>query len=113
MNYLARLFLDYPTSALQSIDDAYDWHQRAWETLAHSAQGDQRGDGQFRPFLTRLDPQEGGYQLLILSRTEPRRPSWCPDHPANWQTKMVAESLLEHRRYRFDLRANPTRKVTP
>lgn len=26
---------------------------------------------------------------------------------------MVAESLLEHPRYRFDLRANPTKKVTP
>lgn len=113
MNYLTQIFLDYQTVLLQRIHDPYDWHQRAWEAFPHLVQSDKSGDGRFRHFLTRLDPQEGGFQLLILSRTEPRRPDWCPADPANWQIKSVPESLLQHAHYRFDLRANPTKKVTP
>lgn len=115
MSHLTRVFLDYETAALRGIHDAYDWHQRAWDAFPHldGARNDRRGDDEVRHFLTRLDDKEGGYQLLILSPTEPRRPGWCPDYEANWQTKSVADSFLEHSRYRFSLRANPTKKVTP
>ncbi|MCX6928478.1 MAG: type I-E CRISPR-associated protein Cas6/Cse3/CasE, partial [Verrucomicrobia bacterium] len=113
MNYLARIFLNCETVFLQGIHDSYDWHQRAWEAFLHLAQSGKGGDGQFRHFLTRLDPQGDGFRLLILSRTEPRRPDWYPADPVNWQLKPVPESLLQHARYRFGLRANPTKKVTP
>jgi CRISPR system Cascade subunit CasE len=115
MSHLTRVFLDYETAALRGIHDAYDWHQRAWDAFPHldGARNDRRGDDEMRHFLTRLDDKEGGYQLLILSPTQPRRPGWCPDHETNWQTKPVADSFLKHSRYRFSLRANPTKKVTP
>jgi len=115
MSHLTRVFLDYETAALRGIHDAYDWHQRAWDSFPHldGARNDRRDDGETRHFLSRLDDKEGGYQMLLLSPTEPRRPDWCPDHEANWQTKPVAGSFLEHARYRLSLRANPTKKLTP
>lgn len=115
MSHLARVFLEYETAALLQIHDAYDWHQRAWDAFPHldGARNDRRGSGEPRHFLTRLDHKDGGYQMLILSSTEPRRPGWCPDHEANWQSKLVADSFLAHATYRFSLRANPTKKLTP
>lgn len=113
--HLTRVFLDYETAALRGIHDAYDWHQRAWDAFPHldGARNASRGEGGPRHFLTRLDEKDGGYQLLLLSPTEPRRPDWCPEHERNWRTKPVAPSFLEHERYRFSLRANPTWKLTP
>ena len=115
MSHLTRIFLDYETAVLRGIHDAYDWHQRAWDAFPHldGARNAARSGDAPRHFLTRLDDKDGGYQLLILSPTEPHRPSWCPDHAENWQTKPIADSFLEHPRYRFHLRANPTKKVTP
>lgn len=111
---LTRVFLDYETAALRGIHDAYDWHQRVWDAFPHldGARNAERGDAA-RHFLTRLDDKDGGYQLLVLSPTEPCRPGWCPDHEANWLTKSVARSFVGHTRYRFSLRTNPTKKVTP
>ena len=115
MSHLTRVFLDYETAALRGIHDAYDWHQRAWVAFPHldGVRNSRLGDGEARHFLTRLDDKDGGYQMLFLSPTEPCRPGWCPDHETNWQTKPVAGSFLEHARYRFSLRANPTKKLTP
>jgi CRISPR system Cascade subunit CasE len=115
MSHLTRVFLDYETAALRGVHDAYDWHQRAWDAFPHldGARNDRRCHGEMRHFLTRLDDKDGGYQLLILSPTEPCRPGWCPDYEGNWQAKPVANSFLEHARYRFSLRVNPTKKLTP
>ena len=115
MTHLTRIFLDYETAALRGIHDAYDWHQRTWDAFPHldGARNASRGEDAPRHFLARLDDKDGGFQLLILSPTAPRRPVWCPDHSENWQTKPVAPSFLAHARYRFHLRANPTKKVTP
>lgn len=112
--HLTRIFLDYETAALRGIHDAYDWHQCAWDAFPHldGARNANRGEAAPRHFLTRLDEKDGGYQLLVLSPTEPRRPSWCPEHARNWQTKPVSPSFLEHEQYRFSLRANPTKKQT-
>jgi CRISPR system Cascade subunit CasE len=115
MSHLTRIFLDYETAALRGLHDAYDWHQRTWDAFPHldGVRNATRGDDAPRHFLTRVDDKDGGYQLLILSPTEPRRPPWCPDHETNWQTKAVAKNFLEHASYRFALRANPTKKLTP
>lgn len=115
MSHLTRIFLDFETAALRGIHDAYDWHQRTWDAFPHldGERNSTRGDDAPRHFLARLDDHDGGHQLLILSPTEPQRPSWCPAHAENWQTKPVADSFLTHPRYRFHLRANPTKKVTP
>lgn len=115
MSHLTRIFLDYEMAVLRGIHDSYDWHQRAWDAFPHlqGARNDHGREGETRHFLSRLDDKEGGYQMLLLSPTEPRRPHWCPEHETNWQTKPVANSFLEHASYRFSLRANPTKKITP
>ena len=112
--HLTRVFLDRETAALRGIHDAYDWHQRAWDAFPHldGARNASRGDGAPRHFLTRLDEKDSGYQLLLLSPSEPSRPAWCPEHERNWRSKAVAPSFLQHSRYRFSLRANPTWKQT-
>lgn len=117
MNYLTRVFVDYETAAMRRIHDAYDWHQRVWDAFPHldRHRNDCRPQGTPRSFLTRLDEDErrGGYRLYILSATKPVRPPWCPDYGENWATKPIRGQFLKHTRYRFSLRANPTKKVTP
>lgn len=82
--------------------DSYAWHQRVWELFP--GQADLK-----RNFLTRLDPLSDAFRLLILSRTRPARPDWCP--PAIWKSKPVPGNFLEHEAYEFSLTANPTVKV--
>ncbi len=117
MSYLTRVFLDYETVAMRRIHDAYDWHQRVWEAFPHldRQRNDHRPDGVHRFFLTRLDEdhRRGGFRLYILSATSPRSPAWCPDNDGNWLSKPIAPAFLDHARYRFSLRANPTKKVNP
>lgn len=84
------------------IRDTYDWHQRVWQAF-----GDR--DGEARDFLTRIDRKDEGYRLLILSRTSPAKPDWCPTDC--FGSKQIPESFFEHPHYRFSLLANPTKKV--
>lgn len=103
MTHLTQITLDFAAVAKLRIRDVYDWHQRVWECVPGR-------DGQRRDFLTRLDQKGGGFQLLIVSPVEPTRPDWCP--PDCWRgPKPVPESYFVRSRYRFQLRANPTKKV--
>lgn len=85
------------------LRDSYRWHQAAWESFP-----DRPAAG--RDFLTRLDQSDDGFRLLILSQTEPVCPRWCDAQ--NWRTMTIPESLFASRVYRFQLCANPSRKVT-
>lgn len=103
MTFLTQVTLDAASMARLRIRDVYDWHQRTWECFPGR-------DGQPRDFLTRLDRRGGGFQLLIVSSQEPARPDWCP--PACWRgPKPIPESYFARTRYRFQLCANPTKKV--
>ena len=117
MNYLTRVFLDYETAAMRRLHDVYDWHQAVWKAFPHldRQRNDRRDKGTPRFFLTRLDEDRwrGGFRLYILSATAPVRPPWCPDHVENWASKPIMPSFFEHGRYRFSLRANPTKKFNP
>ena len=84
------------------IRDTYDWHQRIWQAFGVR-------DGQTRDFLIRVDRKEEAYRVLILSRSEPRKPDWCPTDC--FGTKVVPDDYFEHARYRFSLLANPTKKL--
>jgi CRISPR system Cascade subunit CasE len=81
--------------------DSYAWHQRVWEAFPGQPEAD-------RNFLTRLDDTGHDFRLLILSPEPPTRPDWCPSD--GWQSKTVADSFFQHKRYRFSLLANPTKK---
>ena len=102
--YLTRLQLGFDLAASLRVRNSYDWHQRVWQCFPD------RNEGK-RDFLTRLDEKDDHYQLLILGPVRPQCPDWCPSDA--FGTKEVADSYFAHRRYSFQLRANPTKKVTP
>ena len=87
------------------IRDVYDWHQAVWKAFPGR-------DGQNRDFLTRLDQKDCEFRLLIVSPTEPKKPEWAPIEPASWKTKAIPGDYFRHKKYRFQLRANPTKKIT-
>jgi len=100
--FLSRAFVDYELAFKRGLRDAYRWHQAVWEAFPGRSTAK-------RDFLTRLDVQDRGFQVLILSPVEPTKPDWCPtDH---WEAKPIPQSFWSHDRYAFQLRANPTKKV--
>jgi CRISPR system Cascade subunit CasE len=103
MTHLTQLDLPYELAAKLRLRDSYDWHQRAWECFPGRPK-----DG--RDFLTRLDEKAEGFRLLIVSPHEPTRPDWCPTD--NWRSRPIPETYFGRARYAFQLRANPTKKVT-
>lgn len=105
MSFLTQAYLDYDTAARRGLRDVYDWHQLAWCAFPGR-------DGQPRDFLTRLDrcEREGRFRLLILSAQVPSRPADWPAGADAWQTREIGGSFLSHGRYRFQLRANPTKR---
>lgn len=103
MSWLARITVGRDSVARRRLFDSYAWHQAAWEAFPGR-------DGQDRSFLSRLDLRDGVFQLLLLSATPPARPTWCGEE--DWRLVPMPVGFLEHSRYRFDLLANPTRKIT-
>jgi len=105
MSYLTQAFLDYEAAANLKLHDAYDWHQLVWRAFPGR-------DGQARQFLTRIDRQERDrrFRLLIVSQDLPVRPDFWPGAGEAWKTREISAAFLSHGRYRFQLRANPTRR---
>jgi len=70
--YLTQILVSYEDAVrLLKIRDTYDWHQRVWQAFGGR-------DGQVRDFITRVDRKEEAYRVLIVSRTMPTKPDWCP-----------------------------------
>lgn len=84
------------------FSDDYRAHRSSWEFFPGDALNG-------RDFLTRLQYVGGVWNLFILSQREPVRPAWCD--PRFFAVKPLREEFLCYRRYRFNLLANPTRKV--
>ena len=105
MSFLTQGFLDYETAARLRLRDVYAWHQLVWRAFPGR-------DGETRDFLTRLEhrDRERRFRLLIVSPRPPVRPEVWPDDPEAWQTREIKPAFLAHRRYRFQLRANPTKR---
>ena len=100
--WLTRALVTPRTLFTRGIRDAYTWHQLVWQAFPGR-------DGQARDFLTRLDDKPEGSQLLIISPTQPVRPDWLGDADL-WESKPIPPAYFRTRRYRFQLRANPTHK---
>lgn len=105
MSFLTQAFLDYEDAARLRLTDVYDWHQLVWRAFPGA-------DGQPRDHLTRLErrERERRFRLLVLSARPPARPPEWPAVPEAWQTREVKPAFLAHERYRFQLRANPTKR---
>ncbi|MDA1277883.1 MAG: type I-E CRISPR-associated protein Cas6/Cse3/CasE [Verrucomicrobia bacterium] len=101
--HLTQILVSYEDAVrLLRIRDTYDWHQRVWQAFGGR-------DGGPRDFLVRVDRKEEAYRVLILSRSTPAKPDWCPTDC--FGTKKIPDEFFEHRCYRFTLLANPTKKV--
>ncbi|CAN5545343.1 type I-E CRISPR-associated protein Cas6/Cse3/CasE [soil metagenome] len=100
--WLTRAIITPRTLFNRGIRDAYSWHQLVWEAFPGR-------DGEKRDFLTRLDDKPRGAQMLIVSPGEPRRPDWLGASDV-WESKPIPPDYFHARRYRFQLRANPTHK---
>lgn len=105
MTHLTQALIDSATARQLKLWkwDSYKWHKAVWQAF-------QWLDDTQREFLTRLDERQGSYRLLIVSPDIPTRPDWCP--VGCWQTKPIPETYFGKRRYAFQLRANPTKKIT-
>jgi CRISPR system Cascade subunit CasE len=102
MKWLGRIRVPYAVAAGERLRDRYDWHKALW--LAFPGQV-----GQERDFLTRVDKKESEFVAYILSAHKPICPPWC--HEDYWELIEIRDSFLNHEYYRFDLLANPTRKL--
>ena len=100
MTYLTQAIVEVRSAMRHKLNDSYAWHKAVWD--AFPGQPNRRRD-----YLTRLDRIRDHFRLLILSPDSPVRPSWSDD----WQTKEIAPSYFGAKRYRFQLCANPTKKV--
>lgn len=98
MMWLTRIRLSLRDAAQLRLADNYAWHQTVWRAFPEKS-------GNTRDFLTRVDRRSGVFEALVLSPDEPSPQGW-----GTWETKQVLPSFLEHDRYRFSLRANPTVK---
>jgi len=101
--HLTQILVSYEDAVrLLHIRDTYDWHQRVWQAFGG-------GDGQSRDFLIRVDRKEEAFCVIILSRTIPAKPDWCPTDC--FGTKIIPGDFFSHAHYRFSLLANPTKKL--
>lgn len=101
--HLTQILVCYEDAVrLLHLRDTYDWHQRVWQAFGGR-------DGQARDFLIRVDRQEEAFRVIILSRSAPARPDWCPTDC--FGTKAIPDHFFAHARYRFSLLANPTKKI--
>lgn len=101
--HLTQILVPYEDAVrLHRIRDTYDWHQRVWQAFGGR-------DGAPRDFLIRVDRKEEAYRVLILSRSVPAKPDWCPTNC--FDTKKIPDGFFAHPRYRFSLLANPTKKL--
>lgn len=103
MNWLTRMKISAYLVRSHKISDSYNWHRRLWECFPNNP------DAQ-RDFLTRIEQQEEYSVLWMASSRQPVCPSWCP--PESFGLKRISPSFFEHKRYAFDLVANPTKKLS-
>jgi len=101
--HLTQILVSYEDAVrLLRIRDTYDWHQRVWRAFGGRT-------GETRDFLIRVDRKEEAYRVLILSRSLPIKPDWCP--AASFGTRVVPDHYFSHTSYQFSLLANPTKKL--
>ncbi len=102
MNWLARIEVDAEVAQAESIFDNYAWHKKIWDCFPGMPDSE-------RTFLTRIDPLEGAFRVWVLADTKPVCPRWCPAE--DFALNEISPTLLSHRHYAFDVRANPVKSL--
>jgi len=96
MSVLTRIQVDHKSAAQCQLSDSYAWHQALWKAFPILGN---------RNFLFRVEPQEAGFLIYLLSENEPEKQTW-----GRWESKTIGDAFLSHSHYRFQLCANPTVK---
>lgn len=99
MKHLTRIKIDKDEASDIGLIDPYDWHKALWKAFPCH-------DGEKRSFLFRVDEKERFLQAYLLSELPVIKPAW-----GFWEPKEIVPGFLEHRRYVFQLRANPTKRI--
>jgi len=102
VTWLARIELGTDDLERLRIADSYAWHQRLWDCFPGIPE-------HARDFLSRVDVLDGAIRAWLLSDREPICPEWCPGDA--FGVRRIAPSFLDHRRYAFDIRVNPTKAL--
>ncbi len=102
MRWLSRMEIDAEAAFSDRIVDSYAWHRKIWDCFPDEPDAK-------RDFLSRVDELEGAFRIWVLSERESKRPPWCALE--RFSSKKIAAGFLSHRRYHFDLRANPTKRL--
>lgn len=97
MMFLSRILVDKRAPVCPA--DGYGWHRLIWHAFSDPEHP--------RDFLFRVDDLGRSFRLYVLSPRKPTDPGW-----GQWQTEEIPPSLLQHDRYRFQVRANPTMRRT-
>jgi CRISPR system Cascade subunit CasE len=79
------------------------WHKAAWALFPNMPEAKRKDLG----FLFRADEDEAELCLTVASRNKPVRPVWC--YEESWLCRSLPPEYLEHKKFRFKLRVNPTR----
>jgi CRISPR system Cascade subunit CasE len=104
MIYLSRILVDRSVAAKRELTGLYEWHRFSWEMFPQKRKDDKRD------FLTRVDADEDGFKLTILSFSKPERPEWCKHE--DWKEKELSESFFHHGRFLFKVMVNPTKTLS-
>lgn len=100
MSYLIRGIINKDEAYSQRLADGYSWHQFLWKLFPGM-------DGKERPFLFRIDEKENFFQCYILSDIKTSLPDW-----GKWDLKEVSDAFLNRNVYKFQLKANPTKRLS-
>ena len=96
MRFLTRIQIGKTQAARAKLSDSYAWHTALWAAFPGR-------DAEVRDFLFRVNDNLTHFQALLLSLEEPVPPPW-----GFWETTEIARTFLDHKTYRFQLKANPT-----
>lgn len=96
MKFLSQTRISLSEVAHHRLIDGYAWHCGLWRAFPGKPEAN-------RVFLFRIDPDRAYVRVLLLSGDKPES---IP--PFLWETKPIASGFLEHDRYRFQVRCNPT-----
>ncbi len=98
--YLSEINVFGEAAAKLMPRDCYGWHKVLWRFFPGRAS---------RDFLYRIDAVERTFRLYVLSTIPIQVPEGLPRDICRFRE--IPESFLSHRKYRFQLRANPTKRV--
>ncbi len=96
MTWLAEVRVGAREAAALRLSDSYAWHAKVWDAFT-------KDDA--RNWLSRVDERPSFFRLYIVSVTKPEIPSW-----GSWRVREVGGGFLRHKRFKFELKANPTVK---